>query len=152
MIEQWRAVPGFPNYEVSDLGRIRSPRKVLSPWRSSNGRYLIVSLRRDGETIKRPMHQLVLEAFIGPRNGLDACHNNGDGRDNRLSNLRWDTRSENLKDQARHGVHVHAAKTHCPQGHPYSPENTYVNRGRRSCKTCHKVRAAACYARKKAAA
>lgn len=30
-------------------------------------------------------------------------------------------------------------KTHCPQGHEYSPENTAVGkRGQRSCRTCHR--------------
>lgn len=28
-------------------------------------------------------------------------------------------------------------KTHCPQGHPYDETNTYVWRGRRSCRTCN---------------
>lgn len=36
-----------------------------------------------------------------------------------------------------------AAKTHCPQGHPYSVENTYFNRGKRFCKTCNRKRALA---------
>lgn len=27
--------------------------------------------------------------------------------------------------------------THCPHGHPYSPENTYVYNGHRFCKQCH---------------
>lgn len=27
-------------------------------------------------------------------------------------------------------------KTHCPQGHPYDEENTYINRGKRYCKQC----------------
>ena len=31
-----------------------------------------------------------------------------------------------------------AAKTHCPQGHPYSPENTYMDAGRRRCHKCRK--------------
>src|SRR5204863_5270925 len=40
------------------------------------------------------------------------------------------------------GWNANALKTHCPQGHPYSPENTYlVKRGdngkiRRRCRTC----------------
>jgi hypothetical protein len=38
-------------------------------------------------------------------------------------------------------------KTHCPQGHPYSPENTYVlhhgNGTQRQCKTCSNARATA---------
>ena len=28
------------------------------------------------------------------------------------------------------------AVTHCPKGHEYSPDNTYVHRGSRHCKTC----------------
>ncbi|MBY4212857.1 HNH endonuclease [Rhodococcus fascians] len=32
---------------------------------------------------------------------------------------------------------VHAVKTHCPQGHQYSVENTYVSsRGGRHCRIC----------------
>jgi hypothetical protein len=33
-----------------------------------------------------------------------------------------------------------ARKTHCPQGHPYSPENTSVRDGQRHCRTCHRER------------
>lgn len=33
-------------------------------------------------------------------------------------------------------------KTHCPQGHPYSAENTYVGHGgKRACRRCQTVRA-----------
>jgi len=38
----------------------------------------------------------------------------------------------------------HAAKTHCPQGHPYEGNNLYFNsRGSRECRTCRKERGAA---------
>ena len=30
----------------------------------------------------------------------------------------------------------HRLVTHCPQGHEYTPENTYPNRTKRSCRTC----------------
>jgi hypothetical protein len=32
-----------------------------------------------------------------------------------------------------------AAKTHCPDGHEYSTENTYVYRGRRTCRSCRRA-------------
>lgn len=36
------------------------------------------------------------------------------------------------------------AKTHCPQGHPYTPDNLRKNKhGHRSCLTCHRERARA---------
>lgn len=36
---------------------------------------------------------------------------------------------------------ANAAKTHCPQNHEYTPENTRVSkRNQRSCKTCARIR------------
>lgn len=49
------------------------------------------------------------------------------------------TRRENLMRSTSFAA-VHAAKTHCPQGHPYSEENTYVRKGMRHCRTCHRDR------------
>lgn len=48
---------------------------------------------------------LVMLAFVGPRpDGLDVCHGNGNPADNRLENLRYGTRSENMRDALRHGT------------------------------------------------
>jgi hypothetical protein len=44
-----------------------------------------------------------------------------------------------------------AAKTHCPAGHAYSPENTRLYRGARRCRTCRRAQRAAYRARKMAA-
>jgi len=44
---------------------------------------------------------------------------------------------------------LNAAKTHCPQGHAYSTQNTYVSpQGKRFCRTCHRRHALAHQARK----
>ena len=37
MRERWRAVPGWPGYEVSDLGRVRSVPRILSDGRRAGG-------------------------------------------------------------------------------------------------------------------
>ncbi len=71
----------------------------------SKDRYYVSDLKRDDGVVKtRKVHQLVLEAFVGlcPQ-GLVACHNNGDGFDNSLKNLRWDTLSSNNADTLKHG-------------------------------------------------
>jgi DNA invertase Pin-like site-specific DNA recombinase len=48
---------------------------------------------------------MVLATFVGPCPvGMEACHNNGDPSDNRLSNLRWDTNAGNKADMVRHGT------------------------------------------------
>ena len=45
------------------------------------------------------------------------------------------------QENARRGtspVAANARKTHCPQGHPYSPENTRISpKGKRHCRTCN---------------
>jgi len=45
------------------------------------------------------VHRLVLEAFVGPcPDGMEACHLDSDKTNNRVSNLRWDTHLENMRD------------------------------------------------------
>jgi hypothetical protein len=67
-------------------------------------RYLRTTLTRNRKEFARSIHRLVLEAFYGTcPDGFEACHNNGDKLDNRLSNLRWDTHKSNIQDSYRHG-------------------------------------------------
>ncbi|WP_082971208.1 NUMOD4 domain-containing protein [Mycobacterium sp. 852002-51971_SCH5477799-a] len=119
--EQWRPVRGFEGlYEVSDQGRVRS----LDRWVAGrSGRrqfmtgrikslpklkqgYPVVHLVKDGRATTKTVHTVMLEAFVGPRPaGHVGCHNDGDPSNNRLTNLRWDTQSNNLLDAIRHGTH-----------------------------------------------
>lgn len=119
MTEEWRAVPGFAGYEVSDLGRVRSwhgPRAIgggsttraeplmMKPATHRNGRKHVM-LARGGRRITGLIHRLVLEAFVGPcPEGMECCHGNGVPADNRLENLRWDTKAANEADKRRHGT------------------------------------------------
>lgn len=154
--ETWSPIPSLPGYEASSQGQVRSVARVIM---RCNGRPKTVpgrllTLRTEPETgyrvltihsRTRRVHALVLEAFRGPRPaGLEACHGNGDGSDNRLANLRWDTRSSNAYDRVRHGTHPDAAKTHCPQGHPLTEPNlipSNKSRKNRACRACHRARA-----------
>lgn len=64
----------------------------------------------------------------------------GDRLNPALANLAYGTASENARDMRRHGTDPNLRKTHCPQGHEYTPENTYVTPKRpnaRYCRTCH---------------
>jgi len=155
----WRPIPGWRGYyEASDTGLIRSiprtvhhPRggarnlkgRVLRPSRNHKG-YQIVVLARDGKRFAYAVHRLVAETFLGPLpDGLVTCHIDGDNQNNAASNLRYATASENNLDIVRHGRNHNVNKTHCPQGHEYSPGNVLKNtdRGRR-CRTCHNERSA----------
>lgn len=105
--ETWRAIPGSEGrYEVSDLGRVRSlvrGGRILKPAKSKTG-YLMVAPVIDGRNKPRRVHHLVLLAFVGPRpDGAEGCHNNDVPGDNRLVNLRWDTRAANVADRKARG-------------------------------------------------
>ena len=107
-------IPGFPDYAVTDGGAIWSKPRVDTIGRRQRGTWLKPYIRKDGHASVNlfskygqkayRVHRLVLEAFVGPcPEGMEACHNNGDPADNRLENLRWDTRQENQKDAVKHG-------------------------------------------------
>ncbi len=117
-METWKSVLGYGGlYEVSDQGRVRSLDRVVESYGGreglrrgrvlrpgGGGPYSSVQLSMAGRVRTVRIHTLVLEAFVGPRpDGLEACHANGDPADNRLTNLRWDTRVANCADRARHG-------------------------------------------------
>jgi len=90
-------------------------------------------------------HRVAYEALVGriPR-GLRLDHLCENPPCINPSHLEPVTNSENLRRGfiSRFGVaHHNLRKTRCPQGHEYTPENTYLNNGRRTCKTCALARA-----------
>ena len=121
MIETWKDIPGYESqYQVSTLGNVWSldrvitcegkvkgkytslrKGKLLRPGRSTSG-HLTVALGRGNS---RCVHELVLLAFVGPAPVKHECrHLNGNPADNRLENLKWGTRSENILDAVAHGT------------------------------------------------
>jgi len=118
MREEWRAVKGYDDYEVSNLGRVRSYRNrwgrreepiLLSPGKDSDYRY--VTLCNEKGNRYADVHRLVLEAFVGPcPDGMESRHLDGDGSNNDVRNLCWGTRSENELDMVGHGTHPTAVE------------------------------------------
>ena len=54
-----------------------------------------------------------------------------------LKHLYIGNRSDNQRDAVIAGTHRCTRRTHCPQGHEYTPENTYITpNGKRQCKIC----------------
>lgn len=105
-----KPIPDFPNYFASDEGHIYSMKKSglkrLKPiiWKKNPYGRMRVGLSRKGKVYSRLVYQLILEAFIGKcPPGMETCHYNGNHIDNRLSNLRWDSRMNNVNDAKRQG-------------------------------------------------
>lgn len=127
MIELWKPIPGCEGYyEAGDLGNIRSiDRQVkyangyvrlvkgrILKQSLNTGGYYIVTLALNGKHLTKPVHRLVLTTFKGlGLEGEVCCHNDGNRQNNRLLNLRWDTRSGNEADKRLHGTDMRG-KTH----------------------------------------
>lgn len=91
----WRPVIGFPAYEVSDTGLVRTKVgrvRVLSVKNQGGQR---VRLVRDGRAYDKRVNVMVLEAFVGPRPSLShrCTYVDGDKANLRPDNLRWACRT-----------------------------------------------------------
>lgn len=137
---EWRPIAGYEGYyEVSSCGQVRGCQrtvgaangktKVIKPksmnLSSQKSGHLSVEFHMHGKRQHVLVHRLVLMAFVGsPPAGMEACHRNGDPQDNRVVNLYWGTRSDNVLDAVTHGTHRWSSRTHCERGHEFTPDNT----------------------------
>lgn len=82
-------------------------------------------------------HRVAFELFKGPiPEGLTIDH---------LCRVRVCCNPDHLeavthKENCHRSPHSNIHKTHCPRGHPYSEDNTYVRNGKRQCKACWKIK------------
>jgi hypothetical protein len=130
--EEWRPVVGYEGlYEVSSTGDVRSldkyipcgyesrgkrlqRGKILKPYLNAHG-YYTVALCNGGpkkEQRTRSVHQIVTEAFVGPRpsesHGVN--HKDGNKANNDARNLEWVTAAENTKHAQASGLILQGEK------------------------------------------
>ncbi len=94
----------LPNTYISKDGRIWRNGKEKKFTVSAIG-YEVTSFSTNNKTKTYYKHRLMLHAFVGecPKD-CEALHINGNRLDNRLENLRWGTRKENVADAIKHGT------------------------------------------------
>jgi len=117
MREIWKPIPikKYLNcYEVSNRGRIRrgTPASRIRKYKhliksrvDSRYGYALVDLWSQHKAKRFFVHKLVLLAFKGPAlKNQETLHKNHCRSDNRLENLRWGTRSQNMRDMLKHHI------------------------------------------------
>lgn len=123
--EEWRAIPGFPDYCVSSLGRVRRETTTL---RAKGGRILregvhpvtgyrgVTLFPVEGGQRSRLVHSLVMEAFVGPRPPKwETNHKDGNKANNRLANLEYVTKSDNTKHAVALGLRPYSNRAGRPK-------------------------------------
>lgn len=106
--ERWAVIADYPDYEVSDHGRVRRCRpdrrglgcgRVLSPGRQKTGHLFVQLFNSTGVSkcgCKQCVHRLVAAAFLGPCPiGHEVDHIDFNPGNNHWSNLQYLTHAEN---------------------------------------------------------
>lgn len=109
-MEQWKQTHIRPDYEVSNLGRLRRikrSKKYIKKYNielysyidgMNNGKYIQVFIRpnKKGKSKIILLHRLIAETFIAnPNNKEFVNHKDGNKLNNRVDNLEWVTHKEN---------------------------------------------------------
>ena len=102
MKEVWNQIKGFEDYEISNLGNIRSYNKTSDVYIHKSMRinhtkegYAVVTLTK---TRKYLVHRLVAETFIpNPDNLPEVNHKDCNKANNNIENWEWCSRTYNIK-------------------------------------------------------
>lgn len=144
-MELWKAVPDYPNYEVSTWGRVRNIERGTFLKPKLDKGYYRVHLSKKCDVKPKAVHRLVAEAFIeGNHDGLQVNHINGYKTCNDVWNLEWVTPSENIS----HAYNMGLKEAPCPNPIPvkiietgevfssYSECARYINGSKRHVGEC----------------
>ena len=119
MEEEYKKIDGYDNYEISNFGNVRNTDtgRILKTCKNSDG-YYHLNLNKNGITKTIKIHRLIALHFIpNPENLREIDHIDQDKVNNSISNLRWISPSNNLRNRTKRqntsskyiGVYFHKA-------------------------------------------
>ena len=94
--ETWRSINGFPDYQVSNIGRVRAAKtgKIINGSLGREG-YVVVPLHDDCKWANMYIHRLVAQEFLQNHDNKPyVAHVDNARADNCFTNLRWVSVSE----------------------------------------------------------
>jgi hypothetical protein len=97
-MEEWKTISGYPNYQISNQGRVKNMKydRIIGT-RSTTG-YACVQLGRCSQ--KKYIHRLVADAFIPKIPGKDSVdHIDRNRLNNNINNLRWADSSDQNRNK-----------------------------------------------------
>ena len=102
-MEEWRTIEGFPDYEVSNTGKVKSLNfnhtgqpKLLKQNKMKLGYLQVLLWSREKKVKGKLVHRLVAEAFLPNPNGFRCVnHKDEDKTNNMVDNLEWCTHQYN---------------------------------------------------------
>ncbi len=114
--EEWKVVPNYEDYQVSNYGRVKyalnkstNANYRITPGNFKHGGYMGFTVVNNEGKKKTTVHRLVAQAFIpNPENKLYVNHEDGNKQNNNVTNLFWNTHSENM--QHAHDTNLNKTK------------------------------------------
>lgn len=108
--EEWADIAGTNgSYRISNHGTITSTKTTRARALKQHARaegHLSVCLYMGAQRLpERQVHRLVMQTFVGPcPEGMEVRHLDGNPANNRLDNLEYGTRKQNMEDSRNHGT------------------------------------------------
>jgi hypothetical protein len=90
MKEEWKEIQDFPNYMISNIGRVWNKKKQRFMTIYHRKGYCLVKLSKDNQSKEMKVHRLVAIAFIPNPNNYDCInHKDENPENNCVDNLEW---------------------------------------------------------------